>query len=61
MAPSACEGSRLIKRDTLQKAARQPNLSGPREGKCALSPIHHSLVTHSLTYTQTHTRHLHAG
>ncbi len=26
-----------------------------REGKCALSSFHHSLITHSLTYTQTHT------
>ena len=47
-----------------ESLARHLSASSPRErereGKCALSSIHHSLITHSLTYTQTHT-HTHTG
>lgn len=35
--------------------ARRWTDSSPRESKCALPSIHHSLITQSLTYTQTRT------
>lgn len=58
-APSACEGSRLIKRDTLQKAAtrsRRDNRTFPapvRANVHYLPSITHSLLIHLLTLRHT--------